>query len=170
MKKLISALCALMLAVSLAACSRGPAEHGGLLPLDPTDPPATEEPTAAPTNPTQPPEPVELPNAGTLAALAGDGAALCLCQWSRSGELEHSGMLDAAAVAAVLDAANAAQWAERKAPGVQEFSFDSYVTLSSHNTFRQVCPLGNSGKCPHQCRLRCAGRTGLYGAAADIPR
>lgn len=47
MKKLISALCALMLAVSLAACSRGPAEHGGLLPLDPTDPPATEEPTAA---------------------------------------------------------------------------------------------------------------------------
>lgn len=131
MKKLISALCALMLAVSLAACSRGPAEHGGLLPLDPTDPPATEEPTAAPTNPTQPPEPVELPNAGTLAALAGDGAALCLCQWSRSGELEHSGMLDAAAVAAVLDAANAAQWAERKAPGVQEFSFDSYVTLSS---------------------------------------
>ena len=75
MKKLISALCALMLAVSLAACSRGPAEHGGLLPLDPTDPPATEEPTAAPTNPTQPPEPVELPNAGTLAALAGDGAA-----------------------------------------------------------------------------------------------
>ena len=23
------------------------------------------------------------------------------------------------------------QWAERKAPGVQEFSFDSYVTLSS---------------------------------------
>lgn len=40
-------------------------------------------------------------------------------------------MLDAAAVAAVLDAANAAQWAERKAPGVQEFSFDSYVTLSS---------------------------------------
>ena len=36
MKKLISALCALMLAVSLAACSRGPAEHGGLLPLDPT--------------------------------------------------------------------------------------------------------------------------------------
>lgn len=131
MKKLISALCALMLAVSLAACSRGPAEHGGLLPLDPTDPPATEEPTAAPTNPTQPPEPVELPNAGTLAALADDGAALCLCQWSRSGELEHSGMLDAAAVAAVLDAANAAQWAERKAPGVQEFSFDSYVTLSS---------------------------------------
>lgn len=131
MKKLISALCALMLAVSLAACSRGPAEHGGLLPLDPTDPPATEEPTAAPTDPTQPPEPVELPNAGTLAALAGDGAALCLCQWSRSGELEHSGMLDAAAVAAVLDAANAAQWAERKAPGVQEFSFDSYVTLSS---------------------------------------
>lgn len=131
MKKLISALCALMLAVSLAACSRGPAEHGGLLPLDPTDPPATEEPTAAPTDPTQPPEPVELPNAGTLAALADDGAALCLCQWSRSGELEHSGMLDAAAVAAVLDAANAAQWAERKAPGVQEFSFDSYVTLSS---------------------------------------
>lgn len=131
MKKLISALCALMLAVSLAACSRGPAEHGGLLPLDPTDPPATEEPTAAPTNPTQPPEPVELPNAGTLAALADDGAALCLCQWSRSGELEHSGMLDAAAVAAVLDAANAAQWVERKAPGVQEFSFDSYVTLSS---------------------------------------
>ena len=99
MKKLISALCALMLAV--------------------------------PTDPTQPPEPVELPNAGTLAALADDGAALCLCQWSRSGELEHSGMLDAAAVAAVLDAANAAQWAERKAPGVQEFSFDSYVTLSS---------------------------------------
>lgn len=131
MKKLISALCALMLAVSLAACSRGPAEHGGLLPLDPTDPPATEEPTAAPTDPTQPPEPVELPNAGTLAALADDGAALCLCQWSRSGELEHSGMLDAAAVAAVLDAANAAQWVERKAPGVQEFSFDSYVTLSS---------------------------------------
>ena len=131
MKKLISVLCALMLAVSLAACSRGPAEHGGLLPLDPTDPPATEEPTAAPTNPTQPPEPVELPNAGTLAALADDGAALCLCQWSRSGELEHSGMLDAAAVAAVLDAANAAQWVERKAPGVQEFSFDSYVTLSS---------------------------------------
>lgn len=40
-------------------------------------------------------------------------------------------MLDAAAVAAVLDAANAAQWVERKAPGVQEFSFDSYVTLSS---------------------------------------
>ena len=85
MKKLISALCALMLAVSLAACSRGPAEHGGLLPLDPTDPPATEEPTAALTNPTQPPEPVELPNAGTLAALADDGAALCMCQWSRSG-------------------------------------------------------------------------------------
>lgn len=51
MKKLISALCALMLAVSLAACSRGPAEHGGLLPLDPTDPPATEAPTTAPTEP-----------------------------------------------------------------------------------------------------------------------
>ena len=154
MKKLISALCALMLAVSLAACSRGPAEHGGLLPLDPTDPPATEEPTAAPTVCVQttagtrrtsgkedgrPCPPARIPTdvrgrPATLpppAGLAGDGAALCLCQWSRSGELEHSGMLDAAAVAAVLDAANAAQWVERKAPGVQEFSFDSYVTLSS---------------------------------------
>lgn len=148
MKKLISALCALMLAVSLAACSRGPAEHGGLLPLDPTDPPATEEPTAAPTNPTQPPEPVELPNAGTLAALADDGAALCLCQWSRSGELEHSGMLDAAAVAAVLDAANAAQWVERKAPGVQEFSFDSYVTLSSQ---RAAARCSRSGRASPPC-------------------
>ena len=37
MKKLISALCALMLAVSLAACSRGPAEHGGLLPSEISD-------------------------------------------------------------------------------------------------------------------------------------
>lgn len=131
MKKLISALCALMLAVSLAACSRGPAEHGGCCRLTRRTRPQRKH--RLPRRPTSRSRPSRssCPNAGTLAALADDGAALCLCQWSRSGELEHSGMLDAAAVAAVLNAANAAQWAERKAPGVQEFSFDSYVTLSS---------------------------------------
>lgn len=106
MKKLISALCALMLAVSLAACSRGPAEHGRLLPLDPDGPARNGRADRRTDQPTQPPEPVELPQCRDAGrSLAGDGAALCLCQWSRSGELEHSGMLDAAAVAAVLDAA-----------------------------------------------------------------
>lgn len=42
--------------------------------------------------------------------------------------------------------------------------FNSFIKIV------KVCPLGNSSKCPHQCRLRCAGRTGLCGAAADIPR
>lgn len=128
MKKLISALCALMLAVSLAACSRGPAGCCRLTrrtrPQRKSRPPHRPTPRSRPSRSS-----CQMP--GRWPLWAGDGAALCLCQWSRSGELEHSGMLDAAAVAAVLDAANAAQWAERKAPGVQEFSFDSYVTLSS---------------------------------------